>query len=207
MIGKAERGPVAIEAIRKHGAAYLMAVGGAAYLVSKAIRGVARRRVRRSRHGSDLRVRRQGHAGHRRRRRPRQLGAPHRPRKTGRRRSARSRSRPSSTAPPRSPSGRRAAPAGGTKCAISARGLPAKLPPRRFAGRPCGRRRARPGATRAARARRRGPSSCCSPPWHGPPLRKPRLRRCRTKARCWRTCRACSRRRSTTSRSPRHPRT
>jgi len=37
MIGKAERGPVAIEAIRKHRAAYLMAVGGAAYLVSKAI--------------------------------------------------------------------------------------------------------------------------------------------------------------------------
>jgi fumarate hydratase class I len=38
MVGKAERGPVAIEAIRKHQAAYLMAVGGAAYLVSKAIR-------------------------------------------------------------------------------------------------------------------------------------------------------------------------
>ena len=38
MIGKAERGPVAIEAIRKHRRAYLMAVGGAAYLVSKAIR-------------------------------------------------------------------------------------------------------------------------------------------------------------------------
>jgi fumarate hydratase class I len=38
MIGKAERGPAAIEAIRKHKAAYLMAVGGAAYLVSKAIR-------------------------------------------------------------------------------------------------------------------------------------------------------------------------
>ena len=38
MIGKAERGPSAIEAIRKHRAAYLMAVGGAAYLVSKAIR-------------------------------------------------------------------------------------------------------------------------------------------------------------------------
>jgi len=38
MIGKAERGPVAIEAIRKHKAAYLMAVGGAAYLVSKAIK-------------------------------------------------------------------------------------------------------------------------------------------------------------------------
>jgi acetyl-CoA synthetase len=39
MIGKAERGPVAIDAIKKHKAAYLMAVGGAAYLVSKAIRG------------------------------------------------------------------------------------------------------------------------------------------------------------------------
>ncbi len=38
MVGKAERGPVAIDAIRKHGAAYLMAVGGAAYLVSKAIK-------------------------------------------------------------------------------------------------------------------------------------------------------------------------
>lgn len=39
MVGKAERGPVAIDAIKKHKAAYLMAVGGAAYLVSKAIRG------------------------------------------------------------------------------------------------------------------------------------------------------------------------
>jgi fumarate hydratase class I len=38
MVGKAERGPEAIAAIRKHKAAYLMAVGGAAYLVSKAIR-------------------------------------------------------------------------------------------------------------------------------------------------------------------------
>lgn len=38
MIGKAERGPIAIEAIREHGAVYLMAVGGAAFLVSKAIR-------------------------------------------------------------------------------------------------------------------------------------------------------------------------
>jgi fumarate hydratase class I len=38
MIGKAERGPAAIEAIRNHRAVYLMAVGGAAYLVSKAIR-------------------------------------------------------------------------------------------------------------------------------------------------------------------------
>ena len=39
MVGKAERGPTAIEAIKKHKAAYLMAVGGAAYLVSKAIKG------------------------------------------------------------------------------------------------------------------------------------------------------------------------
>jgi fumarate hydratase class I len=39
MVGKAERGPAAIEAIRDHKAVYLMAVGGAAYLVSKAIRG------------------------------------------------------------------------------------------------------------------------------------------------------------------------
>ena len=38
MVGKAERGPVAIESIKNHKAAYLMAVGGAAYLVSKAIR-------------------------------------------------------------------------------------------------------------------------------------------------------------------------
>ena len=38
MIGKSERGPVAIDSIRKHQASYLMAVGGAAYLVSKAIR-------------------------------------------------------------------------------------------------------------------------------------------------------------------------
>ena len=38
MVGKAERGPAAIEAIREHGSAYLMAVGGAAYLVSKAIK-------------------------------------------------------------------------------------------------------------------------------------------------------------------------
>ncbi|MGI9508986.1 MAG: fumarate hydratase [Geminicoccaceae bacterium] len=38
MIGKAERGPEAIEAIKRHDAAYLIAVGGAAYLVSKAIR-------------------------------------------------------------------------------------------------------------------------------------------------------------------------
>ena len=38
MVGKAERGPTAIAAIQKHQSAYLMAVGGAAYLVSKAIK-------------------------------------------------------------------------------------------------------------------------------------------------------------------------
>ncbi len=38
MVGKAERGPAAIEAIKKHRSAYLMAVGGAAYLVAKAIK-------------------------------------------------------------------------------------------------------------------------------------------------------------------------
>ena len=38
MIGKAERGQEGIDAIKKHKAVYLMAVGGAAYLVSKAIR-------------------------------------------------------------------------------------------------------------------------------------------------------------------------
>ena len=38
MIGKAERGPAGIAAIQKHQSAYLMAVGGAAYLVAKAIK-------------------------------------------------------------------------------------------------------------------------------------------------------------------------
>jgi fumarate hydratase class I len=38
MVGKAERGPTAIESIKKHRAVYLIAVGGAAFLVSKAIR-------------------------------------------------------------------------------------------------------------------------------------------------------------------------
>ena len=39
MVGKAERGPMAIEAISDHRSAYLMAVGGAAYLVARAIKG------------------------------------------------------------------------------------------------------------------------------------------------------------------------
>jgi fumarate hydratase class I len=38
MVGKSERGAIAIESIKKHGAVYCIAVGGAAYLVSKAIR-------------------------------------------------------------------------------------------------------------------------------------------------------------------------
>jgi fumarate hydratase class I len=38
MVGKAERGPAAIEAIRDNRAVYLMAVGGAAYLVAQAIK-------------------------------------------------------------------------------------------------------------------------------------------------------------------------
>jgi fumarate hydratase class I len=38
MIGKSERGPETVASIKKHKAVYLMAVGGAAYLVSKAIK-------------------------------------------------------------------------------------------------------------------------------------------------------------------------
>jgi fumarate hydratase class I len=38
MVGKAERGPVAIETIKRHKAVYLMAVGGSAYLVSQAVK-------------------------------------------------------------------------------------------------------------------------------------------------------------------------
>jgi fumarate hydratase class I len=39
MVGKSERGAAAIEHIKRHGALYCIAVGGAAYLISKAIRG------------------------------------------------------------------------------------------------------------------------------------------------------------------------
>jgi fumarate hydratase class I len=38
MIGKAERGKAAIQSIKKHGAVYLIAIGGAAYLVAQAIK-------------------------------------------------------------------------------------------------------------------------------------------------------------------------
>ena len=56
MVGKAERGPVAIEAIRKHKSVYLMAVGGAAYLVSKAIKAARVVALRGPGHGGDLRI-------------------------------------------------------------------------------------------------------------------------------------------------------
>ena len=48
MIGKAERGPAAIESIKAHKAVYLIAVGGAAYLVSRAIKARASSRFRTS---------------------------------------------------------------------------------------------------------------------------------------------------------------
>ena len=38
MVGKAERGPAAIESIKKHKAVYVIAVGGAAYLIAQAIK-------------------------------------------------------------------------------------------------------------------------------------------------------------------------
>ena len=79
MVGKSERGPAAIEAIRDHKAVYLMAVGGAAYLVSKAIKKSRVLALPRSRHGSHLRIRGAGHAGHGRGGRQRQLGARERP--------------------------------------------------------------------------------------------------------------------------------
>ena len=63
MVGKAERGQAAIDAIEEFGAVYLMAVGGAAYLVSKAIKQLEAAGLRRPGHGGDLRVRRGGYAG------------------------------------------------------------------------------------------------------------------------------------------------
>ena len=79
MVGKSERGPEAITAIRDHKAVYLMAVGGAAYLVSKAIKKSRVTGLSRSRHGSHLRVRSARHAGDGRRRCERELGARDRP--------------------------------------------------------------------------------------------------------------------------------
>ena len=56
MVGKSERGEEAVKAIRDHKAVYLMAVGGAAYLVSEGDQEVARGGLPRSGHGSHLRV-------------------------------------------------------------------------------------------------------------------------------------------------------
>ena len=75
MIGKGERGPTAVEAIRRHGAVSLVAVGGAAYLVSKAIRSSRLVAFPELGHGGDLRVRGGEHAGDRRGGRGRLLGA------------------------------------------------------------------------------------------------------------------------------------
>jgi hypothetical protein len=79
MIGKAERGPVAIEAIRKHRSAYLM---GRRRRRLPGLEGDPQGphpRLRGPRHGSDLRIRGQGHAGDGRGRFQRQLGARDRP--------------------------------------------------------------------------------------------------------------------------------
>ncbi|BBI51278.1 hypothetical protein HORIV_36990 [Vreelandella olivaria] len=56
MVGKAERGQAAIDAIRDNEAVYLMAVGGSAYLVAQAIKKIAGSGLRRFRHGSHLRI-------------------------------------------------------------------------------------------------------------------------------------------------------
>ncbi len=56
MIGKADRGPAAVEAIKDNKATYLMAVGGAAYLVSKAIREAEVVAFADLRYGSNLQI-------------------------------------------------------------------------------------------------------------------------------------------------------
>jgi tartrate/fumarate subfamily iron-sulfur-dependent hydro-lyase beta chain len=94
MIGKSERGPVAIEAIRDNQSAYLMAVGGAAYLVAKGDQEREGSRLCRPRHGSDLRIRGQGHAGDRSGRFPQGIRCIPPAPGSGASRSARSRSRP-----------------------------------------------------------------------------------------------------------------
>ena len=65
MIGKAERGPLAIEAIKDNKAVYLMAVGGAAYLVSKAITAAEVVAFPEMGDGSHLRIRSERYAGNR----------------------------------------------------------------------------------------------------------------------------------------------
>ena len=87
MVGKAERGPAAIEAIRDNEAVYLMAVGGAAYLVSKAIKS-ARSSPSKTSAWKRSTSSKSGHACHRSRRlqrhqrpqhRPSRVAIPHRP--------------------------------------------------------------------------------------------------------------------------------
>jgi fumarate hydratase class I len=67
-VGKAERGPARGAVDRQAQVAYLMAVGGAAYLVARAIKRGQGRRFRGPGHGSDLRIHGRGHAGDRCRR-------------------------------------------------------------------------------------------------------------------------------------------
>jgi hypothetical protein len=79
MIGKSERGPKTIESIKQHQAVYLMAVGGAAYLVSKAIKKARVVAFADSGDGGHLRVRGGRHAGVRGGRREGRVGTQHRP--------------------------------------------------------------------------------------------------------------------------------
>jgi fumarate hydratase class I len=74
MIGKAERGPETLASIARHRSAYLIAVGGAAFLVSQAIRA-SRVGICGIGHGGGVRVRRARHAGHGGREFRRRIGA------------------------------------------------------------------------------------------------------------------------------------
>ena len=68
MVGKAERGHTAIEAIKEFGAVYLMAVGRSRLPRLQSHHRLAPAGLRRPRHGRYLRIRSQRHARHRRRR-------------------------------------------------------------------------------------------------------------------------------------------
>ena len=78
MVGKAERGPRPSTSIRKHRSAYLIAVGGAAFLVSQAIRASRVVGFAGARHGGGVRIRGARHAGHGGGERRRRVGARHR---------------------------------------------------------------------------------------------------------------------------------
>ncbi len=79
MVGKAERGPAAVETIARHGAAYLIAVGGRRLPRLEGDQVGAGAGLRRSRHGGDPRIHRRGHAGHGGGGCRRHLGPPRRP--------------------------------------------------------------------------------------------------------------------------------